>query len=169
MTSITLQIPLRPVSINKSYRVSKKFIGRKKSVSSLKKSDDLELFERLFHAYLLQLREQIGVFAKEYDPERYALNLEAFFYVPQGQYFTKPKSKAKPRVTISRDSLDLDNCLKATIDNLFRFMQIDDKNITAINAHKIPTDNEKHLMILRVMIVPFPSLNELYAADLASQ
>lgn len=133
-----------------------------------KKNDDYETFEKLAHYYLHQVKEELSIFVGGYNPTQKALNFEIYFYVPQEDYFTKPKSKSNPRVEVSKNSLDLDNCLKVTIDTLFNLMGINDKNIVDIHAKKIPTDKKTHTMIIRMTYASFPILNELYSEDLFS-
>lgn len=171
MTSITFQIPLKAVSVNQSHKMAiSKWKNPKTGKQRIfrKKNDDYETFEKLAHYYLHKIKDELNIFVQSYDPTQKALNFEVFFYVPQDDYFTKAKSKKNPRIEISRNSLDLDNCLKVTIDTLFNLMGINDKNISDIHAKKIPTDSKTHSMIIRMTYASFPVLNEIFADDLTN-
>lgn len=162
MKSITFQIPLKPISTNASHKI--KFAPRGRVFRG--KKNETVAFERSMMAYMTVIRDAFKEFVKSYDRTQACIHVDAYFYVPIDDFFTKSKSKKNPRRHISRTSLDLDNCLKTAFDVMFRFMGIDDSNVAFINAQKIPTDGEWR-MIFKLSIAPFPALNAFSADHLS--
>lgn len=118
---------------------------------------------------IAQMNVNRGVFeefVKAYDRTQACIHVDAYFYVPKDDFFTKAKSKKNPRSHISRTSLDLDNCLKTAFDVMFGWMGIDDSNVAFINAQKIPTTGDWS-MIFKLSIAPFPQLNAFSADHLS--
>ena len=121
MKPVTFQVPLKPVSLNHSHEMK---VSRWRNPKTGKrrifraKKQSTEDFEKLFAYYLSLVRDELKQFVDAYDPTQFCIHLDAYFYIQKDEFFTKAKSKSNPRIEISRNSLDLDNCLKITIDTM---------------------------------------------------
>lgn len=149
MTSISFQIPMKPISVNASHRIVK--FGKR---ASRIKTEKAMIFERDFRAYLqeyLPLKDHI---LENYDPRMLSIQVEAFFYINESDFFTKPKKSFK---TVSQKSMDLDNMIKVSFDQIFKWIEIDDSQVTKIITEKIPT-NAEATMVFRISLVKFPEL-----------
>lgn len=149
MNQIAFQIPLKPISLNLSHRIVK-FGKRLVKI----KTDETRQFEEEFSYYLSQYDSLKKEITLNYDPRKHSIELEAFFYLNDKDYFTKPKKGFK---TINKRSMDLDNMLKVSNDQIFKWIGIDDSQITKITTQKIPT-NDEATMIFRISLIPFPEL-----------
>jgi len=149
MTSISFQIPMKPISVNASHRIVK--FGKR---ASRIKTEKAVLFEQEFSFHLSQYNELKSHIFDIYDPRKFSILVEAYFYINEKDFFTKPKKGLK---TVSQKSMDLDNMLKVSFDQIFRWMEIDDSQVTKIIAEKIPT-NAEPTMVFRLSLVKFPEL-----------
>jgi Holliday junction resolvase RusA-like endonuclease len=125
-----IKIPMKALSLNnaKTFSFKSKRFHKKKSTYN---------YESEFSNYLTNQSEEIKKVALSYSNEKY-FKLEAYFYMKE--FYTKDKR-------ISARSGDLDNCLKISIDLIFKFLKkfndkIDDKQICSIVCDKIPSDND---------------------------
>jgi hypothetical protein len=140
---------MKPISVNASHRIVK--FGKR---ASRIKTEKAILFEQEFAFHLLQYNELKGHIFDVYDPRMFSIQMEAFFYLNDKDFFTKPKKGFK---TVSQKSMDLDNMLKVSFDQIFRWMEIDDSQVTKIITEKIPT-NAEPTMVFRLSLVKFPEL-----------
>jgi len=149
MNQIAFQIPLRPISLNHSHRLVR--FGKRISRIKTEAAKDFES-EFLFH-----LQEYNGLrhhIIDGYDPRKHSIELEAYFYMNEGEYFTKPKKGFK---TINKRCMDLDNMIKVANDQIFNWLGIDDSQVTKITAQKIPT-NDEATMVFRISLASIPEL-----------
>jgi Holliday junction resolvase RusA-like endonuclease len=79
-----------------------------------------------------------------------------FVYLPEAKFFTKPKNKNDFR-RISKNSGDISNMIKTAEDQIFRWLEIDDSQVSRVVAEKIPT-NAESTMIFRVSLLNQPQL-----------
>lgn len=149
MTSVSFQIPIKPISLNTSHRI----VRRGKRMMRIK-TEATVLFEEEFSYHLSNYETLKSHIIDNYDPHIYSIQVEAFFYLNELEYFTKVKNGKK---TISKRSMDLDNMIKVGFDQIFKWLGIDDSQVTRIIAEKIPT-NEQPTMVFRISLVRFPQL-----------
>jgi len=149
MTSISFQIPMKPISVNASHRIVK--FGKRASRIKTEKAVE---FEKEFLLHLRQYSELKSHILEVYDPRMFSIQVEAYFYLNEADFFTKPKKGFK---TVSQKSMDLDNMIKVSFDQIFRWIEIDDSQVTKIITEKIPT-NDLPTMVFRVSLTKFPEL-----------
>lgn len=149
MNQISFQIPLRPISLNKSHRIVK--FGKRPARI---KTEEAKLFEEEFSYYLSQYEDLKPHLLSTYDERKHSIELEAFFYLNEDEYFTKPKKGFK---TINKRCMDLDNMLKVANDQIFKWIGIDDSQLTKLHSQKIPT-NDQATMVFRISLIPIPEL-----------
>lgn len=118
------------------------------------KTQDTVLFEEEFLYHLCNYETLKAHIIEKYNPNIYSIQVEAYFYLNESEYFTKVKNDKK---TISKRSMDLDNMIKVGFDQIFKWLGIDDSQVTKIIAEKIPT-NDSPTMVFRVSLVRFPEL-----------
>jgi Holliday junction resolvase RusA-like endonuclease len=94
-----------------------------------------------FNAWLAEYSDLRPALMQDYDPTRHSIQLEVYFYLNYKEFFTQSKKR-----TISKRSIDLDNMLKVGNDLVFKWLEIDDSQITKIFAEKIPTDGESAIV-----------------------
>jgi Holliday junction resolvase RusA-like endonuclease len=140
---------MKPISVNASHRIVK--FGKR---ASRIKTEKAVQFEQEFGYHLVQYNELKAHILDVYDPRMFSILVEAYFYMNEQDFFTKPKKGFK---TVSQKSMDLDNMLKVSFDQIFRWMEIDDSQVTKIIAEKIPTNSEP-TMVFRISLVKFPEL-----------
>jgi hypothetical protein len=140
---------MKPISVNASHRIVK--FGKR---ASRIKTEKAVLFEQEFGFHLLQYSELKSHILDVYDPRKFSILVEAYFYINDGDFFTKPKKGFK---TVSQKSMDLDNMIKVSFDQIFRWIEIDDSQVTKIVTEKIPTNSET-TMVFRISLVKFPEL-----------
>ena len=167
MKSITFQIALKPISLNHSHEM-KVIRGPRGRIARIMrgKTAKTKTFEILVRHQLGQIKSDLEQFSKGFDPTEGCIHMDAYFYINKDEFFTKPKSKKNPRVRVSRNSLDLSNCLKVVEDVIFNFIGIDDVSTCYINAQKIPTDGHP-LMIFKLTKAPFPAISSFSADHLS--
>lgn len=119
------------------------------------KNDRALVFERQFLFYLAMYKKSLQEFFSQYDPHKHIIVISATFYILEKDFFTKPKSKASPEITISRNAGDLDNGLKLPFDLIFKYSRVDDKAIKRLSEiAQVPSDMDG--MAFELSIEPFP-------------
>lgn len=118
------------------------------------KTEGTNLFEEEFSYHLSGYDILKSHITDKYNPNIHGIQVEAYFYLNESEYFTKVKNGKK---TISKRSMDLDNMIKVGFDQIFKWLGIDDSQVTKIIAEKIPT-NEQPTMVFRISLVKFPEL-----------
>jgi len=151
MTSISIQIPMSPVSLNDTHRLVK--FGKR---ASRIKTTEFVAWENEFLHHLKQYDSLKLHLLENYRDDMNCFTLEVFLYLNNEKYFAKPKSK-KANKTISKRSKDVSNCIKPAEDQIFRWLGIDDSQVSRIIAEKIPT-NHDCTMVFRISLVKFPEL-----------
>lgn len=149
MTSISFQVPLKPISLNHSHRLVK--FGNRISRIKTKEANQFE-FE--FTQHLKTFNDLKNEFVSKYRKDFHAVELECYFYVNEKDFFTHPKTGNK---TISKKSMDVDNMIKVSNDQIFKWLGIDDSQVTKLYAEKIPT-NDDYTMVFRISLIQFPEL-----------
>lgn len=149
MIDLVVQIPMKPISPNNAYKIVK--FGKH---ASRVKTDDTKMYERDFVAYLNQYAQSKDLFVSKHDERSHSIQVEAFYYLNSENYFTKPKKGFR---SINKRSGDLDNMLKLSFDALFRWVGIDDSQVTKIITEKIPT-NDIGTMVFRLTLVKHPEM-----------
>ena len=122
-------------------------------MSRIKTKEAIE-FEKFFNSYLLQYNELKEHLRSFYREDFHSIELECYFYLPEKDYFTHPKKGNK---TISKRSMDIDNMIKVSNDLVFKWLDIDDSQITKLSAEKIPT-NDDYTIVFRISLIRFPEL-----------
>lgn len=156
MNQISFQIPLRPISLNHSHRIVR--FGKRPARI---KTEAAKQFEEEFSYYLSEYESLKPHILDAYDPRKHSIELEAYFYLNESEYFTKPKKGFK---TINKRCMDLDNMLKVSGDQIFGWLGIDDSQVTKIMAQKIPT-NDDATMVFRISLIPIPELFVVSATE----
>jgi Holliday junction resolvase RusA-like endonuclease len=151
MTSLAFQIPLAPFSLNQSHRLVK--FGKR--ASRIKTSEFIE-WEKDFSSFLGDYSDIKQHLLEKYNDAHHGFMLEIFLYINSDSFFSKPKTK-KDHKRISKRSKDVSNCVKTSEDQIFRWLGIDDSQVTKIIAEKIPTNSES-TMVFRISLVKFPEL-----------
>jgi len=151
MTSISIIVPMSPISLNHSHQT----MARNGRVFRFKKASTKQ-YEDEFNYYIQSGNEQRDIFFEKYNPEIFSIKIESFFYINESKYFAKPKNK-KSGKTISKRSMDVDNISKIANDLIFKWIGIDDSQITCSICEKIPT-NDEGSMVFRISLVRFPEL-----------
>jgi Holliday junction resolvase RusA-like endonuclease len=154
MKSILFQIPMRAVSLNNSNATS--YI---KGRLIRHKTKQAKSFDKEFDQLLLGAKDSLQELKKAFNEKNNALYVDAFYYFNEKEFFTVEKR-------ISSRVPDLDNCLKASLDRIFKTCGVDDKNVVSINAQKIPTNGEAK-MFFRISIGSFPSLHLISSDSLS--
>jgi len=131
---IMIKMPLKPISTNETHRVRK--IGKtyKPSISK-----DYKLFSLEFFYHLKQYDNDKNIFLKKYDKKRHGISLGIFYYTPN--YKNKNGE-------ISVNSGDLDNIQKPSIDQLFKWLKLNDATVTEIRSRKLY--GEKYCLVITV-------------------
>lgn len=151
MTSISIQIPLSPLSLNDTHRLVR-FGDRASRI----KTEGFIRWEKDFLLYLLKYKTEKDFLINNYNEKTHGIMLEVFLYINESKYFALPKTK-KDTKRISKKSKDTSNCIKPAEDQIFRWLGIDDSQVTKIIAEKIPT-NDQCTMVFRISLVKFPEL-----------
>lgn len=149
MTSISFQIPMTAITNNHSHRLVR--FGR--SIARVKTGKTRD-FESEFAAHLSKYNDEKDHLLSGYNPKTHSIQVEAFYYINEKKFFTHPKTGTK---TISKKSVDLDNMLKCSFDQIFRWASIDDSQICKIIAEKVPT-NDDDTMVFRISLLKFPEI-----------
>lgn len=154
MNILSFQLHQKPLTLNHTHihRGGRRF-----------KSSKTRLYEEQFN---LELEETCGPlldqFSSGFCKWTQAIKVEVYIYVNVDEFFTNPPSKKSAEIDISRRSLDLDNCLKNSLDLIFKRLRLDDKYIVEINAKKIPTMNKPSMIFILEKIL-FPRVfNSFY-------
>lgn len=126
-------VPLKPMSINKMYR---SYQGR--SI----KSAEARQWEAEFNHHLAEYAHEALFFLQSFDEEEHALDVEIIFYLLESDYITKG-GRMNKRV------LDVDNGIKSSLDQIFRFMNIDDGLIKSVKATKLPSSKDCTEIVVR--------------------
>ena len=136
-------VPMRPISVNRMYR---NFRGR------TIKSAEGRKFETDFNNYLAEFATHAIDFLNMFDPSADAVHVEVVCYIQHCDFFTKGGK-------IHKRCLDVDNALKSTVDQVFRFIGLDDALITRISCSKVPSEADSVEVILRRVNAPSRILN----------
>jgi hypothetical protein len=146
MEAISFQIPLSPMTLNHSHRLVK--FGKR---TGRIKTDDFALWEKEFVYWLQEHSDLKTLFQASYVDKKHSICLEMFVYLNEKKFFTKPKNKSDfPR--ISQNSGDISNMIKTSEDQIFRWLEIDDSQVTKIIAEKIPTNSKNATMVFRISL-----------------
>jgi hypothetical protein len=124
--SLRFLVPLRPISVNKMYRV---FRGR--SI----KSKEGRIFEDTFNHYLAEFASYAIDFLNDFDPYQDAVHVDVISYIRKEDFFTKDGR-------IHKRCLDVDNALKCVLDQVFAFIGLDDGLMTRVSSEKVPSDSD---------------------------
>ena len=148
---------VKPCSINKGYYKTRKVLtvdGRRYRKRLLCTINDNQL-----------IIDQINKLTSKFDPEKHALKVQYYFYMPKKVIYLKGKG------AMSRLGGDVDNLIKLTTDFLFnpKYMghvfpnvdkptqivnfNIDDQFIADIRAYKLPSVHEYHSIGVKAHIV----------------
>ncbi len=138
---------MRPISLNHSHRNVK--MGKR---LVRVKTKEAVMFETEFAAHLSQLSELKNHIHESYTATKHSIEMECYFYLNDKSYFTLPK---KGERTISKKSMDIDNMIKVGNDQIFKWLEIDDSQVTKLTAEKIPT-NAQDTMVFRISLVRYP-------------
>lgn len=133
-----LCIPLAPMSANRAYRV---FRGR--SI----KSKEYREYEIAFNHYMAAHFDQCRAFLEQFDTNTHAIKVNMDFYFPYQDIMTK-SGRLKLR------GQDLDNCVKHCLDNVFKFLNLDDGIVCDLNARKIPSHTSWTVVTLERVKTP---------------
>jgi hypothetical protein len=131
MSSITFDFDIRAVSFQQGEYV--------KYLTPYQKAFKVEISKILHYQYTRQVKD----FKASFDPKFNVIESSWLFLYTD--FFTKKEN------TISSKCLDLDNSTKNIQDLIFRFMDMDDKNIAKSKLMKWQSDQDK--IICRLNIV----------------
>jgi len=119
MNQLCLYIPIKPLSVNDAKYPSTKKIrtknGKMKIVSSIQCTKEANFFKRDMRMLLYGHMDQITTFTSAIKSEFIEFTCRYIFWIPKNELITK-------RGTVSKTSLDLDNCVKYLQDSVFDFM-----------------------------------------------
>jgi Holliday junction resolvase RusA-like endonuclease len=145
MSKLILQIPLEPISLNQSHRIAR-FGNRPTRI----KTKDMISWEAEFAYLLSSANEQRKEFLANYDEKKHSFYIEIYFYIKEDKFITKKK-------TISQKSGDLSNMIKTSEDQVFRWLGIDDSQVTKIVVEKIPTKDSPQIVFM-ISLLGYPEL-----------
>jgi Holliday junction resolvase RusA-like endonuclease len=146
MESISFQIPLGPMTLNHSHRIVK--FGKR---AARIKTDDFSSWEKEFAYWLQEYSDLKTHFQAGYVEKKHSICLEMFVYLNDKKFFTKPKNKSDFS-RISKNSGDISNMIKTSEDQIFRWLGVDDSQVTRVIAEKIPTNSKDPTMVFRVSL-----------------
>jgi Holliday junction resolvase RusA-like endonuclease len=136
-------VPLRPISVNKMYR---NFRGR------MIKSREGREFEVAFNHYLGEFSNHAIDFLNNFNPHEMALHVDLICYIKSEEFFTASG-------TINKRTLDVDNALKCVLDQVFKFIDLDDGLVTKVSSSKVPSSQDSVEIILRAVVKPYKILD----------
>jgi Holliday junction resolvase RusA-like endonuclease len=145
-------VPIRPISLNRMYRV---FRGR-----SIKSAEARE-FELVFNSYLVEFAQHAKIFLENFDPSLHAIHLQL-------RFFTKDFTNKSGSINLTKG--DLDNYNKVTIDQVFRFLSLNDALVTNIHSTKLASNVDATEIILKRVYQIHKKIDPIasgsYSADL---
>lgn len=141
MREVSFLLTLEPVSVNSSHRFGRGF--RYKAPKTNK-------FELELKNQLNEFKEELDEFNQSFITHKHCIHTSIFFYVPKNKFYTKGTKKEPSK--INRNSKDLDNCLKVLQDGVFKFIGVDDCNITKIEAEKIAYPGDEWKIVVQLFI-----------------
>lgn len=149
MSVISFQIPLPPISLNTSHR-NVRFGNR---LARIKKKQTLD-WENEFKKWLSEYNDLKPSLLKDYDEFRHCFHVEAFYYLNDKEFFTQPRKNKK---RISKVSIDLDNMIKCSLDQIFGWLEINDSQVQKVTAEKRPT-NDQATMVFQISLSSIPEV-----------
>lgn len=143
MNNLILQIPVKPLSVNKKFTINR--YNRR-----MVKSSEAVAFEKLVESYLAKHKKDIDLFISSLE-DRQVLGLDIVIYVPEKDFYTKKK-------TISLTCLDVSNTLKMLEDTIYKNIGINDALNVKISAEKRPTSRETYVTLINIHKLAIPKI-----------
>lgn len=147
MKEISLQIPIKPLSINQKFSLHSKrrmFIKSAKAVN----------YERELNTYLKPFDDLLRGIGLNYIKTKHSFSFDVEIFVPQHEFFTK-------RGTINEKCIDVTNAFKILEDALFKRIGVDDSQITQASISKSPWPRETWSCIIRIKLINAPKSSYL--------
>jgi Holliday junction resolvase RusA-like endonuclease len=140
MTQIILQLPLKPLSVN---RKNAPFRGK------MCKTKEAREFELEVSNHLSLRRSDFIAFRESHNKLLHSLTFDMIVYVPKKDFFTK-------KGTISETCLDCSNSIKMVEDAIKEELGIDDSQNCRVSVEKRPYQGERYVTLITISQAPFP-------------
>lgn len=118
------------------------------------KTEDFANWEKEFSYWLREYSDLKTHLVAGYDERKHSIQFEMYVYLNDSKYFTKPQKGFR---RISKQSGDISNMIKTAEDQVFRWLEIDDSQVTKLISEKIPT-NDDGTMVFRISLINRPEL-----------
>lgn len=135
MNNLVMQIPLKPLSINKKNTIS----GKRRMII---KSMDARIYEEKINIELDKYYEQMTFF-KNNITDKEALSFSIVVYIPKGDFFTK-------KGTINTKCLDVSNAIKMLEDIIYKRLGLNDGLNCKVTSEKRPHSGEEYLTLVNI-------------------
>jgi len=144
-----MQIPIKPLSVNKKFTINR--FNRR-----IVKSTSANKFEKDLDSYLCKYARDMHDLLHKFDKSKHGLSLEVVLYVPKQEFFT-----AKGH--ISSTCIDASNALKMLEDITYKRLGINDAFNTKVISEKRPYDGESWVTFIVITIIDKPRVDPLDA------
>lgn len=140
-----MQIPIKPLSVNKKFTINKRS-------RFLIKSNATRDYENALTFLLLDYRKDIKEFLNGFNPKCHALHFYVTVYCPLEVYYTKDGK-------MSSRCIDASNVIKILEDKVYKIMEIGDHFNTKVTAEKLPHHSQDWITKIEIKKVekPFPT------------
>jgi hypothetical protein len=137
MSSVLLQIPIKPLSVNGKFTIAR-------GQNRIAKRWQVYAFEKTVRSYLHKRKEDLEAIRDALD-KRLGMRLEITIKIPKKDFYTK-------KGDIGQKCLDVSNALKILEDTIYDFMGVNDAFNVFVSCAKMPYDSEDYMTEAKITL-----------------